>query len=276
MLKKLKQGESKELFADDKKVWSVTKDYDSVSFSDDDSSLGYQISVYQDSINQTLPEYLVNFDFLVLTMEKYGFTLVTRAEAKTLGLPEGSGMFIELYNNMMDNIRRDPKSTKDYGYAPDMTKYEKDISFLNRYCVFKKIADRNVEKLTNVILGKLPSTNSYEDENSAAAVKAVVEETAVIEKKKARPLKKKMMLVEATEAVDEPLPKAATATATAIATVIATAPNVSDINALSTATTAAKKGRPKSTKKAEETVAVEGKKTRKVKGKVEFAIVDDN
>ena len=181
---------------------------------------------------------------------------------------------------MMDNIRRDPKCEKDYGYAPDMTKYEKDISFLNRYCVFKKIADRNVEKLTNVILGKLPSTNSYEDENSDAAVKAVVEETAIIEKKKARPLKKKMMLVEATEAADEPSTKAATANATAfaadVATEIATAPNVSDINALSTATTAAKKGRPKSTKKAEEAPVVEGKKTRKVKGKVEFAIVDDN
>ena len=211
-------------------------------------------------------------------MEKYGFALVTRAEAKTLGLPEGSGMFIELYNMMMDNIRRNPKSEKDYGYAPDMTKYEKDISFLNRYCVFKKIADRNVEKLTNVILGKLPSTESYEAENTSAAVKAVAEEVAVGEKKKARPLKKKMMLIEATEAVDEP--SNATAVATAVASAVATAPSVGDINAVSTATTAAvKKGRPKSTKKAEEAVVVEGtvaKKTRKVKGKVEFAIVDEN
>ena len=250
-LNKKEQGESLEIYKDDKKVWSVTKDYDSVSFSDDDSSLGYQISVYQDSINQTLPEYLVNFDFLVLTMEKYGFALVTRDEAKTLGLPEGSGMFIELYNMMMDNIRRNPKSEKDYGYASDMTKYEKDISFLNRYCVFKKVADRNVEKLTNVILGKLPSTETYEAENTEVAVKAVVEEEAVIEKKKARPLKKKMMLVEATEAVDEP--SAATVTAKAKE---------------KTATKA-------KSKKAEDAIP-EGKKTRKVKGKVEFAIVDEN
>jgi hypothetical protein len=258
MLNKKEQGESVEIYKDDKKVWSVTKDYDGVSFADDDSSLGYQISVYQDSINQTLPEYLVNFDFLVLTMEKYGFTLVTREEAKTLGLPEGSGMFIELYNMMMDNIRRNPRSEKDYGYAPDMKKYEKDISFLNRYCVFKKVAERNVEKLTNVILGKLPSTESYESENTMSAVKAVAQEVAVIEKKKARPLKKKLMLVEATEAVDEP---STTATTTAP---VKEKP--------------IPKPRAKPTKKAEEAIP-EGtttKKTRKVKGKVEFAIVDEN
>ena len=162
----------------------------------------------------------MNFDFLVLSMEKYGFTLVTRNEAKTLGLPEGSGMFIELYTMMMDNIRRDPKSEKDYGYAPDMTKYEKDISFLNRYCVFKKIADRNVEKLTNIILGKLPSTLSYEDENSVAATKAITSEDKVIEKRKARPLKKKIMLIEATEAVDESViaQNAVTPIASAVAT----------------------------------------------------------
>jgi len=255
MLNKKEQGESVEIYKDDKKVWSVTKDYDGVSFSDDDSSLGYQISVYQDSINQTLPEYLVNFDFLVLTMEKYGFALVTRDEAKTLGLPEGSGMFIELYNMMMDNIRRNSRSEKDYGYAPDMTKYEKDISFLNRYCVFKKVAERNVEKLTNIILGKLPSTESYEAENTDLAVKAVLQEEAIIEKKKARPLKKKLMLIEATEAVDEP--KAAVA--------------VEVENPLAKAVP---KPRAKATKKAEEAVP-EAKKTRKVKGKVEFAIVDE-
>jgi hypothetical protein len=205
MLSKKEQGESVDIYKDDVKVWSVAKDYDAVSFADDDSSLGYQISVYQDSINQTLPEYLVNFDFFVAAMEKYGFQLIKRDEAKSLGLPEGSGMFIELYNMMMDNIKRNPSISKDYGDAPNMTKYEKDISFLNRYFVFKKVAERNVEKLTNTILGKLPSELSFELDNTIAASKAVAEEDKVIEKRKARPLKKKITLIEATEAVDEPI-----------------------------------------------------------------------
>jgi len=257
MLNKKEQGESVEIYKDDKKVWSVTKDYDGISFNDDDSSLGYQISVYQDSINQTLPEYLVNFDFLVLTMEKYGFILVPRDEAKMLGLPEGSGMFIDLYTTMMDNIRRNPKSEKDYGYASEMTKYEKDISFLNRYCVFKKIADRNVEKLTNIILGKLPSTLSYEDENTVAATKAIIAEDKVIEKRKGRPLKKKIMLIEATEAVDEPAQSGVTPIASAVAT---------------------KPKAPRATKKViEEGQVEEGvkpKKTRKAKA-VAFDIIEE-
>jgi hypothetical protein len=269
MLNRKEQGESVEIYKDDKKVWSVTKDYDGVSFADDDSSLGYQISVYQDSINQTLPEYLVNFDFLVLTMEKYGFALVTRDEAKTLGLPEGSGMFIELYTMMMDNIRRNPKTEKDYGYASDMTKYEKDISFLNRYCVFKKIADRNVEKLTNIILGKLPSTLSYEDENTVAATKAIVAEENVTNKRKARPLKKKIMLIEATEAVDEPAQSVATQSAATQNVVTQSA--VAEIKPKVVA-------KPRATKKVTEEGQVEEsakpKKTRKVKA-VAFDIIEE-
>jgi SAM-dependent methyltransferase len=103
MLKKKELGESREIYIDDKKVWSVTKDYDESIFEDNESCLGYKISVYQDSINQTIPEYLVNFDFLTQTMDKYGFALVNREEAKSMGLPEGSGMFSELYNSMIDS-----------------------------------------------------------------------------------------------------------------------------------------------------------------------------
>jgi hypothetical protein len=209
MLKQKEPGESVEIYKDDTKVWSITKDYDNQSFEDDDSSLGYKISVYQDSINQTLPEYLVNFDFLVQTMEKYGFSLVTRVEAKTLGLPDGSGMFIELYHKMMEDIKRNPKIARDCGEAPNMTKYEKDISFLNRYFVFKKVSERNVEKLTNALLGKLSSTADYEMDNTEIAVKAIgkekEKEEIVGKKTKAKPLKRKMVLLEATEAVDEPV-----------------------------------------------------------------------
>jgi hypothetical protein len=213
-----------------------------------------------------LPEYLVNFDFFVAAMEKYGFQLIKRDEAKSLGLPEGSGMFIELYNMMMDNIKRNPSIAKDYGDAPNMTKYEKDISFLNRYFVFKKVAERNVEKLTNTILGKLPSELSFELDNTIAASKAVAEEDKVIEKRKAKPLKKKITLIEATEAVDEPVQAQAQAEAEAEVEIEVTKPKP--------------KPKPKakaSTKRVGEEPGVETKKTsRKVKTKqVEFEITDE-
>jgi hypothetical protein len=192
-LRMKQQGEGDIIYNNDKKVWSITKDYDAVSFEDNITSLGYKISVYQDSINQTIPEYLVNFDFLVETMSNYGFRLLPREDAKKIGLPEGSGLFIEMYNKMMDEIRKFPKTEKEYGMAPTMMDYEKRISFLNRYFVFQKIATRNVEKLTKSILEQLPDEIEFEDKQTAIAQK-VVEKVDKELKPKVRNLKKKLLL----------------------------------------------------------------------------------
>ena len=206
ILRNKKPGEEVEIYMDDKKVWSITKDYDTTSFRDDDSSLGYKISVYQESINQSFSEYLVNYKFFIDAMEKYGFIIVPRNEAKTLGLPEGTGMFIELYNMMMDEIDNNPKKAVDYKDAPTMRKYEKDISFLNRYFVFKKVRTINAEKLTNTILGALPSEYEFEQVNTEKAKEAISsqEKSENIAKEKAKPkaLRRKLVLVEASEAKD--------------------------------------------------------------------------
>lgn len=199
ILRNKKQGEEVEIYMDDKKVWSITKDYDDASFRDDDSSLGYKISVYQESINQSFSEYLVNYKFFIDAMEKYGFIIVPRNEAKTLGLPEGTGMFIELYNMMMDEIDSNPKKAVDYKDAPTMRKYEKDISFLNRYFVFKKVRTINAEKLTNTILGALPSEYEFEQVNTEKAKQAISTQE---EKAKPKALRRKLVLVEASEAVN--------------------------------------------------------------------------
>ena len=187
------QGEGETIYHNEKKVWSVTKDYDAVSFEDNISSLGYKISVYQESINQTIPEYLVNFDFLVKSMSDYGFRLLPRDDAKKIGLPEGSGLFIEMYNKMMDDIRKYPNSEKEYGMAPSMMEYEKRISFLNRFFVFQKIATRNVEKLTKSILENAPGEFEFEDKETKKAQK-VVEEVEKEIKPKVKKLKNKIKL----------------------------------------------------------------------------------
>jgi hypothetical protein len=196
------QGDGDVIYNNEKKVWSLTKDYDAVSFEDNISSLGYKISVYQESINQTIPEYLVNFDFLVETMSNYGFRLLPRDDAKKIGIPEGSGMFVEMYNKMMDDIRRNPKLEKEYGMAPLMTDYEKRISFLNRYFIFQKIATRNVEKLTRSILENVPDEYEFEDRQSAIAKKVVQKVNEEI-KPKVKNLRKKLKLQEATEVQEE-------------------------------------------------------------------------
>lgn len=201
-LKMKDQGDGDVIYHNERKVWSLIKDYDAVSFEDNITSLGYKISVYQESINQTISEYLVNFEFLVETMSNYGFRLLPRDDAKKIGLPEGSGLFIEMYNKMMDEIRKFPKTEKEYGMAPSMMDYEKRISFLNRYFVFQKIATRNVEKLTKSILEHVPHEFEFEDRQSAIAQKAVKEVDEEI-KPKVKNLRKKLKLQEATEALKE-------------------------------------------------------------------------
>jgi hypothetical protein len=195
MLKKKELGESRDIYIDDKKVWSITKDYAESMFEDNESCLGYKISVYQDSINQTIPEYLVNFDFLTQTMDKYGFSLVTREEAKSMGLPEGSGMFSELFNSMMLELKRDPKKESDYKDGPYMKQYEKDISFLNRFFVYKKVSTRNAEKLTKALIEQLPDQEELELSGTVLAREAVQEAEEAI-KPKAKKLGKKINLQE--------------------------------------------------------------------------------
>ena len=202
MFKKKQEGESKEIYIDDKKIWSITKSYDAATFEDNESCLGYKIDVYQDSINQTLPEFLVNFDFLTSTMEKYGFSLLTREEARYMKLPQGSGMFDELFNAMVYDVKKNPEKESDYKDALFMRDYEKDISFLNRFFIFKKTSTRNAEKLTKSLLDELPYQEDIEQTGTILARK-VVKETQEVIKPKTKKLREKLKLQEATEALEE-------------------------------------------------------------------------
>jgi hypothetical protein len=150
LLKNKKEGESETIYDDDVKVWEIQKEYSETTFEDDVTSLGYKINVYQESINKMFSEYLINFDYLDRILENYGFRLVTREEAKEMGLPNGTGMFQDLYNLMVEEWKRERYDYKhsEYEKAISMTAYEKKISFLNRYFVYKKIAHVNAEKVS--------------------------------------------------------------------------------------------------------------------------------
>jgi hypothetical protein len=146
-LRKYKNGESIQIVQEGTKVWEVTKRYDESEFTDDSSSIGYKIDVYQDSINKTFSEYLINFDYMTRVLEMYGFKLLPRDEAVKLGLPNGSGSFEELFHAMNMETKNKPSKLKDYGTSHQMRDYEKEISFLNKYFVYKKIRHVNTEKV---------------------------------------------------------------------------------------------------------------------------------
>ena len=147
LLRKKKRGDGDIITHNGKKIWEVIKDYDEDKFDDDASSVGYRINVFQETINNTISEYLVNFNYLQRIMENYGFVLIDRTEANELGFPDGSGSFSELYNCMVDEIKKNRHLTNDYGEAVKMTAFEEKISFLNKYFIYKKIRAVNAEKI---------------------------------------------------------------------------------------------------------------------------------
>jgi hypothetical protein len=202
LLKKTKTGESIQIVENGKKIWEVIKNYGADRFDDNSSSIGYKISVFQESINQTIPEYLINFDYFTRVIESYGFKLIDRDEAINLGLPEGSGMFNELFLNMLEEIKINKFKAKDYGDAMNMTSFEKKISFLNRYFVYKKIREVNTEKI-QIELGEYNETEMLR--NSIETIQAIniSKEEEIKTKPKVRKLRKKLLLVPATEAIDD-------------------------------------------------------------------------
>jgi hypothetical protein len=80
-------------------------------------------------------------------MENYGFQVIPRDEAVELGLPEGSGLFSDLYTSLTNDVAKNKSFAKEYRGALNMNASEKKISFLNRYVVYKKIRIVNAAKV---------------------------------------------------------------------------------------------------------------------------------
>lgn len=166
-LKDKRRGEGLVVRDGDVKVWEILKEYDNDTFPDNESSLGYTINVYQETINKYFREYLVNFDYLVRAMENYGFKPLTTSEAKDMGLPSGIGNFKQLYDSR-------------YHMSPE----EKYISFMNNYFVFKKIRTVDAEKV------KLDQSDQ-----SAAEVALNEADMAALREKQAPKKKKKRLVI---------------------------------------------------------------------------------
>jgi hypothetical protein len=192
ILKDYKSGETIRKNKNGHLIWEITKNYDKTEFNADSSSLGYEIIVYQESINNRFSEYLVNFDFLEKIMRSCGFELLTERETKQLGLPFSYGSFRSLYNKMVDIYSRDPYANKLYEEACQMSPQEQYISFLNMFFVFKKVRDVDLSNF-NINVDdeeyKIPEEIIVETKpkvevkpSSKKEVKPVISESGIIKK----------------------------------------------------------------------------------------------
>jgi hypothetical protein len=148
----------------DTKMWDVKKLYSSDEFNDDETSLGYKIAVYQESINKTFNEYLVNFDFLTQALETYGFVPIPVNEVKHMGFTKPIGSFEDLFGNMREELERKTLNKHNIGKATIMTENEKTISFLNNYFIYKKIRNANAKEISKMMTEKSEASKQEDDE----------------------------------------------------------------------------------------------------------------
>jgi hypothetical protein len=155
-----------------KKIWGIVRQYPETEFKSDESCLGYPIDVYQETINKVFREYLVNPDYLVEMMSHYGFDVTNKAESEEMGLPGGSARFGELYQKMELEHRG---SRSNYGTAGNMSNEEKEISFLNRYYIFRKNRNVDAKSIEQIVENEVVAEN----EQITAPKKKVVRKPAV-------------------------------------------------------------------------------------------------
>ena len=181
-----KTGESIFINNNGVKMWDIKKQYDGDEFQNNISSLGYRVDVYQESINKTFPEYLVNYEYLISIIENYGFVLLERDEARSLGLPESIGNFDQLFYEMQSQIKHRRIRPSDVQSAPEMTSDEKKISFLNKYFIFKKVRDVNAEEVSRVLTGSSVAQIDLEEKETDKVDKPLIKKKPIVKKKKGK------------------------------------------------------------------------------------------
>lgn len=143
-------------------------------------------------------------------MEDYGFILITKEEAAGMNLPDGTGLFTEMFTQMQMELKQNPRRSQEYGMAAHMSPEEKRISFMNRYFVFKKVRSVDAKKMADIIAKKEIETEQVVEnlmtesepretvveppEQTAAASEPKLAETVVVQKPARKVTKRKVVL----------------------------------------------------------------------------------
>jgi hypothetical protein len=201
-LKKKKMGESIRLDKNGKKIFEIVRDYSNQIeyFPQNEKSIGLAINVFQESINKTFKEYLVNFTYFSRLMEDYGFVPLSKAEITSMNVVDTNASFELLFRNMEREVRENPGVY--YGQALNMSKEEKTISFFNQFFLYKKIRNVSLEQLAqlwkqNVGMEEEEKEEEEELEKSAKPnAKKIVGERIVLSLENYTPIKENVVKTE--------------------------------------------------------------------------------
>ena len=141
-----------------KKIIEIVKKYDDdLRFPPDENSLGYEIEVWQESINQYISEFLVNFEYFDGVMSKYGFEPFFLNNRDGGIFSKSRASFEELFKIMK------MYHSKNFAYSKAliMSNEEKTLSFLNDYFIYKKVRDVDCDNLKHAaVVAVIPSNVS--------------------------------------------------------------------------------------------------------------------
>ena len=178
LLRQKERGESFSLYKNNKRIFEITKDYQQSEFTDSAESVGMAIQVYQESIDTTNEEYLVNFAYFTRLMDVYGFIPLPKSECKLMNFNEPVASFKVMFEQMRLEIKADPSITDYHSAALLSSKSndaEKTISFLNEYFIFKKVRDVSPE-----MMRQITKRNELDEEKEAEDDK---EQNVIVDKK---------------------------------------------------------------------------------------------
>lgn len=100
------------------KLWKIKKLYSDNVFPANETSLGYEIEVFNETIGVFIKEYLVNFDFFETIAKEYNLNLIETKNFRTY------------FNDSKD---------ENYGSMKKMSEELKEYSFLNTSFIFEKV-----------------------------------------------------------------------------------------------------------------------------------------
>ncbi len=166
MLRGVEKGHSKSGKEGDVPIWSITKQYDNVELTPDDSSIGMAVDVEFISIGTTHREYLVPFELLQLKLKEIGFEVLDADESKQLGLNNGTNTF-DISYQMAE------KAGKKF-VMPDSVK---EFSFLNRWFIFKRKSEKAVLELPPAAIEEVEGEEG-EEASAEPAVKVTKLDTS--------------------------------------------------------------------------------------------------
>ena len=187
----------KDRYGKDNKICEIIKKYSQDGFAEDETSIGYAIHVFQETIQKTSREFLVSFKYLLRIMENYGFELIKDEEARQMGIPHSSGLFHELYEEMEKEVRQNSDKTANYKNALNMSSEEKQISFLNRYCIFRKttqVSKETLDQFEKIAKSQYNKDDRFEEANTMESLVVKVENEKAPSKGRIKKIKARVIL----------------------------------------------------------------------------------